>query len=231
MGNASVVKGPHKSKIAILDHDMTLVNTIIYFYRAYNQARIAFRHEPITFKEFLIGYMNESLRNPPNTNRLDFWLYFSGLFKTFKDEPVTPMPGAYSLLNFLKDYGFDIFVLSGRRVEKNVIIDELSKAGIDDYIADVYTLRDVELSRPFEKTRIMSQILERAHSRSCIAIGDYSEDINSAREHNCYAFGVAPFGKNVNILYNAGAIYVDRDLRGVKLHLEKTLDSLFTVMR
>lgn len=202
---------------------MTLVNTMPYFYRAYNQARTAFGYSSISFKDFLLGYLNESLSNPHGTDRFRFWLYFSTIFKTFKEEPVDPMPGAYSLLEFLKDLDIEVFVVTGRRVDKEVIFNELAKAGLDEFVEKVYTLRDINLSKPFDKTKVISIVLQESSRNECISIGDYSEDIVSTKINGCRPHGVAPFGKRAEILYNAGAIYVDRDLIGVKRYLEKIL--------
>ena len=212
-------------KIAILDHDLTLVNTLTYFFRAYNQARARFNYERLSFKEFLKGYLEESLSNPPGTDRFEFWFYFSGIFKTFKGEPINPMPGAEEIIKFLNENNYHIIVVTGRRVDKAIIANELSNAGLIDYVREIYTLHNIDLSKPFEKRKIISQLVNSDVSIDCISIGDYSEDMSSSYINGCKPLGVAPFGKNRKLLYNAGAIFVGGDLLEVKEFIEKNLIS------
>lgn len=210
-------------KIAILDHDLTLVNTLTYFFRAYNQARFKYGHPPMSFKSFIRGYAEESLENPPGTDRHEFWLYFSSLFKTFVNEPISPMPGALELVQFLYEGKYRLIVVTGRRVEKSIILNELKNAGLSDYIHDIFTLNGLPLLKPFDKRSVISYLRGFSAGDPCISVGDYSQDIVNSIEAGCKPLGVAPFGKNPDTLYRAGALYVGRDLKEVKDRLEKNL--------
>jgi len=212
-------------RIAILDHDLTLVNTLTYFFRAYNQARAKFNYERLSFREFLRGYLEENLANPPGTDRFEFWFYFSGIFKTFKGEPVNPMPGADDLVQFLSENNYYIVVVTGRRVDKTIIADELGNAGLVDYVREIHTLHNISLSRPFEKKTVISRLVNSEKNIDCISIGDYSEDMSSSYINGCKPLGVAPFGKNPKLLYDAGAIFVGKNLKEIREYIEKNLIS------
>jgi len=211
-----------RKMLAILDHDLTLVNTLTYFFRSYNQARARFGHRPIRFREFLSRYADESLSNPPGTERLEFWLYFSSIFKTLPTEPVSPMPGATEIVEMLRESGFSIVVVTGRRVSSRIVLSELERAGLDGHVEAIHTLSAVSSARPFDKAALFSQLVSPAKLDACVSVGDYSEDIRSSAQIGCLPLGVAPFGKSPSTLYGAGAAFVGRDLREVKAFLEKS---------
>lgn len=196
--------------VVVLDHDMTLVNTFAYFFRAYNLALARFGHAPISFREFYERYREESLSCPPGAEPRGFWDYFGRVFRTFPEEPVHPMKGAKRLLEAVREKGAPAYVVTGRSVEREVVVDELRRAGLAELVSGVYTLIGISASRPFDKSSLFTRLVLEAEG--CIVIGDYSGDIVAARSAGCLAIGVLSMGKEPGPLLRAGAGLLVGDL-------------------
>ena len=183
----------------LVDHDMTLADTLGVFYRTYSH--LAFKHSGIhvTLEEFLRGFCNDSLSEPLGVLREAFWSEFKKSYAARGRRELRPMPGAREFLEALRERGYVVVVVSGRG-EPPVIERELSLLGLRELVDDVYTVGEDH----FDKTSVFETIV-RSRGGPCVVVGDYRLDLKSAVEAGCLPVGVTAGCKNPDSHRRAGA--------------------------
>ena len=186
----------------IVDHDMTLVDTLGVFYRTYRDACLLKAGRMVGIREFLEGFCSDSLREPPGVDALDFWSYFKDSYRARGRDDLRPMPGARRLLEELRRQGHAVVVVSGRG-RPEVIERELAMVGLGDLVESVHTVG----GRGFGKADIFRRLAEAA-GLPCVAVGDYKMDLASAVEAGCLPVGVTAGCKDPESHRRAGASVV-----------------------
>ena len=207
----------NKLKIAILDLDMTLVNTIYRFYIVYNMVRRNYGIHEIGFKEFVENFKEDKLTeilNPLSESvREHFWKEFRRTYSGFISPYDRPYCGAKETLRYLKGKGLGIIVSTGREAEPEEIWKELRHFKLDPYVDEVYTLAQQDPSEEdllFSRKGILSLILRRhqVSGDETIFVADYWVDMEAGRKAGVITIGVLTGLKSEELLKAHGAHYV-----------------------
>ncbi len=214
----------NKIKAVMLDYDMTLIESIYDFYDAYNEALKKFLGKTITFNEFynlLISHrLGDLIRN---VDEVEFWRYHRRRCRSMYGYPVR---GAYYFLYWVKNLGLKTVIISGRECHSSVLLYELRKFGLDEYIDNIYTLFDLyvyggEEEELFDKSWLMRFVLRKygIENDEAVYLGDYRLDYISSRKVGVEFIGVALSEERRKCLLDIGAKRVARDLYEALLHL------------
>ncbi len=206
-----------KLKIAILDLDMTLVNTIHRFYIVYNRVRRNYGLCEIGFREFIENFREDKLTEILNPllkiEKERFWKEFRKIYSNFISPYDRPYCGAKETLRYLKGRGLSVIVSTGRETEPEKILKELRHFKLDTYVDEVYTLAQQDPSEEdflFSRKGILTLIL-RKHQVSgdeTIFVADYWVDMEAGRKAGVITIGVLTGLKSEELLKKHGARYV-----------------------
>lgn len=204
-----------KIKLVILDYDMTLVDSLLDFFDAINNARKYFGYPPISFKEFIDSFINDTVKDiaiPRDVDEDFFWKIFRRVYETRYGYPVK---GASYFLYMLRNYGSRIVVITGREVPEEKIWCELRRFNLHWSIDEVYTLYTLELlggkeEYLFDKTWLIRYVINKYSVEPCEAVmlGDYWIDAICSRRAGVPFIGVAIPPCRKNLLTSKGVRYI-----------------------
>lgn len=183
----------------IIDHDMTLVDTLGVFYRTYRNACLAHGRSPPPLPRFLEGFCSDSLREPTGVDARSFWSFFKERYRALSARDLRPMRGARGFLAELEKRGHPTVVVSGRGTPA-VVGSELERLGLRSLVREVHTVG----GRDFDKTRVFAKLAIK-WGLPCVAVGDYKMDFKSAVDAGCLALGVTAGCKDAESHRSAGA--------------------------
>ncbi len=215
-------------KIVFLDYDLTLVDTLLDFYEAVNEARAFFNSKPYTLDEFYRLFYSDRIgveAIPDNTSPSSFWRFFRRVYKTRHGSPAV---GACYLLLMLRLWGSRNIIVTGREVLPETIWDELRRFNLDWGVDEVYTmyslwrLGGVE-AELFDKSWILKHIIRRygVEAFETVMIGDYKLDARSCIRAGIPFIGVSNIDKRRRDLVENGACIVVKNLYEVPLAIHK----------
>jgi len=206
-----------KLKMAILDLDMTLINTIHRFYTVYNRVRRSYRLCEIGFKEFIENFREDKLTeilNPlSKAEKERFWKEFRKMYSNFISPYDRPYCGAKETLRYLKGIGLTVIVSTGREAEPEKILKELRHFKLAPYVDEVYTIAQQDPSEEdllFSRKGILALILRKHQvgGDETIFVADYWVDMEAGRKAGVITVGVLTGLKSKGILKKHGARYV-----------------------
>ncbi|WFO75383.1 HAD family hydrolase [Desulfurococcaceae archaeon MEX13E-LK6-19] len=218
----------HKLKLAILDYDMTLVDSLFDFFNAINSARAYFGAQPLSLSEFIDAFMKDTLQEyavPQKAVEEDFWRVFRRIYETRYGYPAK---GAHQLLYFLKTIGCKNIIVTGRESPEEKIWNELRRFNLDwgiDEIYTLYTLWKLEGVEEylFDKSWLIKYILDKHCVEPCEAVmlGDYWIDALSSMKVGVPFIGVMLYPLRKSILTKKGVKYVVENLYDAILVLKE----------
>ncbi|WP_245521897.1 HAD family hydrolase [Staphylothermus hellenicus] len=219
-------------RAVLLDYDLTLMNNLLDFYDAYNEALKKFVGKTLGFNEFYRLLINYSLQTyiPPDVDQLSFWRYFRQVYRTRYGYP---MEGAYYFLYWVKALGLKTIIISGRECHESSIWEELKRFGLDEYIDKVYTMFNTFIlggveEELFDKTWLIGYVLSSygLDGDEVVYIGDYRQDLLSARRSGIRFIGIAFSKERKECLQRLGAEYVGSNLYDVTYYLWRIIEEI-----
>ncbi len=206
-----------KISLAILDLDMTLINTLHRFYIVYNEVRKLYGLKKIEYEEFLECFrkdkLTEILEPLSQKERISFWKKFRRIYSHYRSIHDKPYEGAKEALMYLRRKNIKAVVTTGREIEPKYIWNELNSYGLSAYVNEVYTLIQQDPSDEdllFSRKGILTLILEeyKVNPRDAIFIADYWVDMEAGRKVGVITIGVLTGLKDKLTLMEHGAQYV-----------------------
>lgn len=218
-----------KIRAVLLDYDLTLMDNLLDFYDAYNEALRKYTGRMIKFNKFFKLLITHSLHTllPPNIDQISFWRYFRQVYRTKYGRP---MEGAYYFLYWVKALGLKTIIVSGRECHETSIWEELKRFGLDEYIDGVFTLFNATVlggieEELFDKAWLINYVLRSygLHKDEVIYIGDYRQDLLSSRKAGVKFIGIAINEERKRCLHDLGAEYVGSNLYDVTYYLWRVI--------
>jgi len=206
-----------KISLAILDLDMTLVDTLHRFYIVYNEVRKLYGLRKIKYEEFLENFrkdrLTEILEPLSQKERTSFWKKFRRIYSHYRSIHDKPYEGAKEALMYLRKKNIKAVVTTGREIEPKYIWNELDSYGLSAYVNKVYTLIQQDPSDEdllFSRKGVLALILKEYGVNPCEAIfvADYWVDMESGRKVGVITVGVLTGLKDKLTLIKHGAQYV-----------------------
>ena len=216
--------------LAIFDLDQTLIDSLEKFYIVFNQSLKFFNGKTIDWNTFYENYARDTLNKfiPKNVCKEDFWNYFLENYDNFGGRSKV-IDGAIEALVKLRERGFKIIVVTGRKSLPKVVERELRQLGLMKYVDKLYTAYgDRGIGKDFSKKDLLKRILRDFHTRpdNCIFVSDYTPDIVVGKELGIYTIGVLTGLMPKNILLNAGANIVIESIKDIT----KILNQISTII-
>ncbi len=206
-------------RLAILDLDLTILDTLRRFYETYNKTRLKMGLPRVSWDTFMDNFRRDSLNEllPQDIDRRLFWRIFRRLYSGWIHSDDRPIKGAIDTLKWLKDKGFKVIVSTGRDADPDDIWLELRYFGLDNYVDDVYTIsmQDPETEDiTFLRADLLKKIINNydANPTETIFVGDYWVDMESGRRVGLITVGVLTGYKEYDLLKSHGADYIIKDI-------------------
>ncbi len=204
-------------KIGFFDLDLTLVDSLNAFYRAYKKALNDLVGRDVSYEEFLQAYCKDSLNDllPRDIDKTAFWRYFRRNYHGFD---ARPMNGAHDVLKWMRSHNIITIIVTGREISKNIVAEELRRLGLLVYVDEVYTLEDENREESlFDKSALIKDVLAkyRISPEKAFLVGDYWMDMVSGQKAGVLTIGYLNKCRDPSKLYAKGAIYVVEDLRDI----------------
>ncbi len=196
-------------RLVLFDLDQTLLNTLPRFHRIFNLTLKHFGAEEISWEEFMREYKNDNLNSFIPVEPRQFWDYFLEHYNDIECVRDKVIDGAPEALQFLKNRGVAVVVITGRMVPRQEVWKDLQRFGLDRYVDFVYTRRDnYEDGR--RRTELIKQAMREFHasSRETMFVGDYWPDMQSGKEAGVITVGVLTGLESEEKLKKHGADYV-----------------------
>ncbi len=214
----------YKIRSIMLDYDMTLMYNIFDLYDAFIIALKKHLNKSVSFDEFYNMFMNYELdKMLNNINKHMFWRYHRRICRTLYGYP---MKGLHYFLYWVKNLGLKTIIISGRERHPHILLFELQKFGLDEYIDDIYTLLNLyiyggEEKELFDKSWLIKYVLEKygADNSEAVYLGDHKLDYISSMKTGVRFIGIAFSTKRVKHLLNIGVKYIARDFYEALLYL------------
>ncbi|MEM0114945.1 MAG: HAD hydrolase-like protein [Fervidicoccaceae archaeon] len=197
--------------IAILDYDMTIVDSLKIFYRVYNDLLRKYFGEEVSIDEFREMFCKNTI-DEYKTYPPSFWEEFKQLYRAMHPSEISPMPGLGNFLKVLEKLGMEAYIITGRGVEPQDIERELRFLNIEKFSGKIRTLKGSGGEHPFDKTEEVRKLLSEKKEYKCIMFGDYADDIIAAKKNGCLAVGITNGCKSPEYFKRMGADYVIKDL-------------------
>ncbi len=205
-------------KLAIIDLDQTLINSIYRFYSVFNRTMREYFGKEVDWNTFFEHFKKDKLSDlvPINDEKKkkEFWRSFR---RNYLNEPIHPndklYEGAKEALKWLKSKGIKVVVTTGREVPPEIIWKELEYFSIKDLVDEVFTITvqgpdDEDIC--FIKTGMLKFILEKykVKPHEVIFVGDYWVDMESCKRLGIIAIGVLTGYESREKLMKYGANFV-----------------------
>ena len=195
--------------LAILDLDMTLLDTLRAFHRVYNEALQTLCGRSLGWEEFVDCFCRDMLSEKAASfgcRPREVWRLFKEGYLPRREE-TKPYPGVRGVLSWLRDQGYRVVIATGRGTGEEHIWRELGWVGLEGYVSAVYTLSgDEGGGNLFSKARLLRRIVEEHGSPGRVFfVGDYWLDMVSGRRAGIYTVGVETGCKKRTLLLYSGA--------------------------
>ena len=170
----------------LFDVDGTLMNVEERFFYHYNLNLEAFGISPVARENYEYmrarGILSQPIPDEGN-NRADFWLKFIEDF-SYSDHPELgcPFPGTVETLEWLKNRGYRMAVITGRTSIADRVGEELELHGIAEHFEFVLTNRDGVRGMNKAENLVRGGRLFGLEPSECAYVGDWQGDVESAAE-------------------------------------------------
>ena len=185
---------PTPSKTILFDLDGTLVEAQERFFLAFNWTLQTFGQTALGWQQFLEDQRTDQLTRylpeDDEAGRKFLWSLLRNFNRAGTEVIVRGIPGVGDALASLQSRGYRMGIVTGRRTRPESIRNELGKTGYLGYVEQIFAHVDGHGPEGSEVMEILSkkEIIRLAADRmgvpvrSCIFVGDWTGDIQSARQ-------------------------------------------------
>jgi len=183
-------------RLAILDLDQTLIDTLHRFHAAFSQALERVGGMPPGWEEFVRMYSEDRLDEyiPDGIDPGEFWRDFARRHAEIRHPGDRLIEGAREALEELRGMGIRIVVTTGRRTTEDSVWGELRRFGLDGLVDGVYTLGQHEPNSGglWHRHELIQRILSDfgVDPGEAVFVGDYWVDVESAKMAGVLSVGV-----------------------------------------
>lgn len=170
----------------LFDVDGTLINVEERFFHHYNENLKAFGI-PLVDRESYERMRARGILSDPipeeGENRANFWLKFIEDF-SHSDHPELghPFPGTVETLDWLRERGYRMAVITGRTSDSMHVQKELTLHGLSKYFEFVLTNRNGKNGMNKAENLIKACSMIDLSPKECAYVGDWQGDVESAAE-------------------------------------------------
>ncbi len=183
-------------RLAILDLDQTLLDTLRRFHVAFSEVLSSVGGRPPGWDEFVRMYAEDRLDEyiPRGVDKAEFWREFARRHAELRHPEDRLIEGAREALEELRTMGMRIVVTTGRRTTREALWEELRRFGLAELVDEVYTRGQHEPNSGgmWHRHELIQKILEDFDVRpeEAVFVGDYWVDVESAKLAGVLSIGV-----------------------------------------
>lgn len=213
-------------ELFILDYDQTVVENFIDFYEAYCEALSTYGEGCLPYEDFIVLMRENKLQDkiPREGDQVKFWTTFRRLYRSRHS---FPQRGLRELLLLLRIFNVKVVVVSGRETPSQLILWDLRRHGLDEFIDDVLTISDLVMIGGseeflFDKSSLIEYAMKKHGVTGVVlCVGDYVTDYYSCGKIGGLFIGLNTMPERNNSLKEAGVSLLAKDFYEVLWHISE----------